>query len=592
VIKAIKNFRHKFAGKKTVIAVAAIALLVCTAVVYTVLANKSPRSFYLESEGKNFKKYSDEIKKAYKDFYAEKKPYMENKYKTRTEFTADIRSESEKPFGIPNAKNIMEFIRKGKLIIDTNNNPASKESMTRLSLLLEKSPLLDATFIARDGTMDFTIPVLLPDKYFSFNTDRMDDIYNRLYKRYNLPDIKPKRAVKPVDIAKTIKFSEQELDNIIKDYGAFISGLIDEKDVKYGENVTLNIGGETIKGREIKVDLNGDKTSKFLREIMDKAGSDDTLLKLTYENYADIAQIFDEAGLFQLYKYFEDKGYLGLNDTLKGFINHLNVKKDIDLFKSNIKKFADDTSFKDGMKMVLVVDKSGNILDRKVELSCAKADGENIAVSIHTGTNDVRNDNFRNGIFSIGLSSARPDGVKLEQVWNVSTNLGAISKNGEEKGKIDIGYSSSRNGADVFSVQGKLDIDRKFDEQTFKNNSLIKYEISFKGNDPGVTDKFTGELNSSKWKNNKLKTTNANTSFVLNMDLPSMGLKDTTVKLGLTNEDRLDVDFSLPEIQPDKRIDINNISDGELEKVEAEAMASLGMFYIKNRQIVDALLGY
>ena len=551
---------------------------------------KSPRQFYLESESKNVKRYSDQIKQVYNDFYTYQKPYMDSRYKDRLELTADLQSGEEKPFGLSNAKDIFDIIRKCKLVVDSNNDPNAKKSLTKLSLLLESAPMLDAEVYTNNRQMGVTIPVFLPDKYFMVNLDKLDEVYDRLESRYNLLPLKPKRVLKKVDIAKAISFSNEEFDGVIKDYGSFVAGLIDESDVKYGKNVTVKVGNEDREGREVVVSLSSEKTKKLLQGIADKISSDDTLLKLTYGNYSDVIKLVDEAGIFQLFEVLDQKGYLKLNKTLKSYMENVDVKKDLDKFKASIKDYGNSAVISDGLKMTLVIDKSGAILDRKTDISYSKSSGEKTAIDIHTGTNDVKNDDFKNGFCEIALSSTDTNGQKQAVLWSFNSDITPSGTGSDKKGKIEITNSNKVNDKEEFSAQIKLDLDKKQDPATLKDNSTVKYDIGFKGGESAATDRFNGEIDTVSWKNNKTKTRDANTTLLINADLPSYNLKNTSLKLDLKKEDRLEIpEFSLPEVQPANEVDLNNISDAGLLKVENEMLSSFGTFYLQNKPMMDAI---
>lgn len=571
------------------ISVLTAAALLATA--YLTMFSKQARQFYLEAEAKNFKKYSDQIKQIYGDFYSDQKPYIEGNYKKRVEVTADIKSEDTKIFGLSNAQGIFDIINKCKVVVDSKNNPAVNAGLTNISLLLEKAPLIDITVFKKDRQLGFTVPVVLPDKYFTLNLDKLDDVYDRFYKRYDLLPIKPKRVVSAVGMAKTIRFSNEELDSTAKNYGTFISALLEDKDVQYGKNVIIKIGNEVKKGREVAITLDSVKTKKLLQGIAEKMSNDDVLLKMTYENYADVIKMLDEAGLFQALKVFDEQGYLKINDTVKGLLNTLNIKKDIPGFKGALKKFLSDVDYPDGLKMTVVIDSSGNILDRKVTINASSNDNAGRVININTGTNDVKNDNFKTGICSIKLIDTLKDGNTYTREYSINSTIIPTGKN--EKGGIVINYTGKKNDNLELSTQVNLDIDRNTDELTMKDNSTVKYVVRWaKDKNSSEGDKLSGELSSVSWKNNKLKTRNKNTTLTMNADLPSSGLKNTSLKLDFKKEDKFDIgEFQLPQLSNSNTIDLNNVTDKDLEKVEGEIEASFGTFYLKNKPIVDAVMG-
>ncbi len=553
---------------------------------------KSPRDFYLEAEARNFKKYSDHIKQIYGEFYENQKPYMNGKYRNRLELTADIRSDTDKPFGFSNSRNVFDIIRKSKLIIDNSINSDRKETGTRLSLSFERMPLLDAAAYTAQGHMRFNIPVLLSDKYFSVDLGKLDEVYDRFYQRYNIVAVKPKRVIRAVDLARSISFSGTELDRVERDYGAAISALIDRNDVTYGKEVKVKIGGEQKEGKEIIVSLNGDKTRTLLQTIAEKAGLDDALLKLSYGNYTDVIEILDQAGLFQLFDVLEKKGYLSLNDALKFYLNGMNIKKDLNGFKEAMKEFGNNTAYPEGLEMKLVVDKSGNILGRNLKVMLAeKASADKVVIGIDTHSNSLKDDNFRNGFASFSFTTVNPAGTSLTHVWDINTNFGVPQGGTDKKGSVDINYFKRKNDNEEYTIQLKLDTDKRMDDKTMKENSSTRYSIGFREGINNPMDVIKGELSATSWKNDKQKTRNMNATFTLNADLPSLNLKNTELKFNLVKEDKFDAEFKLPDVKQGDLIDLNRISDRELDNLEISIARSFGAFYLKNRYVVDTLFG-
>ncbi|MCX7749359.1 MAG: hypothetical protein N2645_21075 [Clostridia bacterium] len=576
--------------KILLIALGAVFLIAAAFSSYFLLVNnRSPRQFYLEAEARNFKKYADGLKGGYRDFYESQKPYMESNYKSRLELTADISSESDKPFGIANSKTIFDLLRKSKLIVDSNYSPKGNKSFTNLSLLLEKSPFIDAAIFTDSGRMGFTLPIMLPDTYFTFNTDRLGQVYDRYFTRYKLPPIKPERLIKKVDIAKEFKFSDGEFDNIIKEYGDLISESLEEQDVKFGRDVPVSIAGTDYGGRELIITLNEEKSEQLFRKLTDKISTDSVLLKLTYGNYAGIIKMLDEAGFFQLLEFMGSQGSIKDGEALISKLKDIRAVKDTSALMESVKKLQ--AEMKPGeLKMVLIVDNKGNILDRNVSLAFTGEGNAKSAFEIHSGTSDLRNDGFKNSFCTLKFTQTSADNQKLEQEWNFRTNITPSGAEGNEKGRLELGIHTKKNETAQSETKAVLDLDKAIDELTLKENTRVNYDIQLlaSGSEP---DTLKGEINTSSWKNNKRKTRNSNTVFTITAEMPSQNLKKTSVKLGLVKEDRLDIgDFDLPQITDGNSVDLIKITDAELIKVENRGLASFGIFYLKNKSIVDAFL--
>ncbi len=576
----------KIVLSKRNVAVAAICILIAAVLILTAcffLIKPSARDFYLKAEGKNIKNYAQQLKDSYKEFYNENKPFMDNSYKSRYEISADIESSDDKFFGVKNSKAIMDILRKCKLIIDYQNNPAKHESLTNAGIMLEKAPLIDAKVITGNGQTAITVPVLLPDKYFTFSQDNLDKIYDKL----NIP-ARPKLLLKTVDIATALKFSDKELDDVIKNYSDYFSNMIDNKDVKYGSKTIVKAGSKEFEGTEVLVELDKAKVEKLFKGILEKAVLDETLMKLTFQNYDAITTLLEKAGIFQALNEFYKGGFLSLDDDFKTILAQMSGKKDINSVKSSIKKLAAGLSFPDGLKMTLVIDSSGNILSRKINTTMKTGEGESITYNIYTGSNDIKNNNFDSIIFDLSVEVQNKNGEKILRSVKVD-NTQTVAGDNQTDAKNSIKYERQRNGKEEFSAGIYLDKSFKTDFKTQGGKDAIKYEILINYALSGKTDKIQGELNTAYTSNEKKKTRSSTSNITINANMPSINLPDSSIKIGLVSEDKFNTSFSLPKVEASNSICLDNISDVHVESIEKEIFKSLGQFYADNQPLVDAV---
>lgn len=573
--------------KAVIVLIAAAATMAAAAAAYFLLGGKSARDLYLDAESKNFQQYAQIIKKSYTDFNESRKPYKTGNYKTRTEITLDVKSgggtASDK-----SVNGILDVADKCKLIADSKNNPTEKTNLTELSLLLEKTPFLDAEIFSKDQQLYFTVPAFTPNRYFKLDTGKLNEVYDR----FNIP-VKPLRVPSLVDAAGAIELDFDEFDNLTKEYGSFISKSIRDKDVKFGKSVEMNISGQKAKGREVTVNLDGAAFTALMKGLAEKAGSDDIFAKLTCGNFAAVSEIVDEAGIFRLFDYLDVTGAMALNDTEKELLKSINVKKDLDSFKKQLGELFKGCDFTDGLKMDMVIDNTGNILDRKaVAIMKNTQRGKEYEVSIHTGTNSLQYNDYRNRYLEVEVSEKSDSEKNNRQYFKFNPSIGPSSKDGGYKGSMEISWGIDDGSGVHSATAASLELDTSADELTMKENSTVKYNIEMQGNNEGQPEKLTGEIKTSKWKNNKLKTRNRTTAFAINADLPDFGITGFSAVLNLAGEDKLEPEpFKLPEVGAAKVVDLNTATDQELNKVLDETMGSFGTFYMTNKPIVDAVLG-
>jgi len=575
-------------NKKTlIIVITLVTVIAVAAAAYFVFGQKSARDFYLEAEGRNFQQYAQIIKKTYTDFNEARQPYLAGNYKARTEITLDVNGEGSS--ASDNAANgIVNVLGKCKLVVDSKNNTAEKKNLTELSLLLEKTPFLDAQIFSEGKELYFTVPVFTPDRYFKLDTSRLNEVYDR----FNIP-VKPLRIPSLIDAADAIKLDIGEFDSLTEEYGSFISKSIKDEDVKYGKSVEMNISGQRTKGREVSVNVDSVAFTALLNGLAAKAGSDDTFAMLTYGNFAAVSEIVDEAGIFRVFDFLDDTGMVALNDTQRELLKAVNVKKDLEGFKKELAELFNSCEFTNGVKMDLIIDSAGNILDRKaVVLMKDTASGAEYEVNIHTGTNNLKYNDYRNRYLELEIIVKSGNKKKNQQYFRFNPTIEPSSKHKNNNGSMVISWGIDAADGMHSSTEVRLDIDASTDELTSKDNSTIKYNIELQGSNEGQPEKLSGEIKTSKWKNNKLKTRNQTTAFTINADLPDFGITGFSAVLNLAREDKLEMEaFMLPEVAAASVVDLNTATDEELNRVAEEIMGSFGTFYMTNKPIVDAVLG-
>ena len=573
--------------KALFIVISALAVILIAGTAYMMLSGKNAREFYLDAESKNFKKYADQLKKAYKDFKEAQQPYLTGNYKIRNELTADIgQNANAGSSGAGSVNGVYDLIRKCKLVVDYKCNPIEKTGVTGLSLLLEKTPFIDAEIISKDNRLYFTVPVLTPDRYFSVDTNKLNEVYDR----FDIP-VKPSRVPDPNALANAVEFNGDEFDALASDYGKFIADSIKEAGVKYGKTVELTISGQKVKGREVSVTLSREESNALMKGLAEKAAGDETFAKLTYGNFAAASEIVDEAGIFQLFYYLDKTGAVVLNESEKKLLKALDVEKNLEGFKNEIGKLFDGFDFTDGLKMNLIIDKSGNILDRKaVAVIKSSIDGAEYEINVHTGTNSIKYNDYRNRFLEAELRAKSGKEKDSRRYFGINPAFTPSAGDGDGKGSIEIHWGADAEGGVRSATSARFDIDSATDELTLKRNSTVKYSVELQENSEGAPDKISGEIDTAKWKNNKMKTKNQTTAFTINAELPSFGISGFSAKLSLAREDRLEFEaFKLPEVAGGSVVNLNTATDEELSKVQDEILSSFGTFYMTNKPIFDAV---
>lgn len=568
-----------------IISLCIIFAAVLAYIIYSAVSRKSTTEIYLDAESKNFERIVNKIEGYYASFVEKQKPYMEGPNRSRTEITADIKG-AEELLGLKNAGQVSGIINRAKLIIDTRTQPQKGISAAEASLLLERTPFLNAELYSDGRTIWFAVPEIMPGRYFSTQRDRLGDLYDR----FSIP-VKPMDTISGPKIAKSLVFDREPLMASAKKLGDIFTGYFTDETVTLKGKLDFAAGEKTFEGLEFHIYLNEERASSLFRELFTAVSEDEVLLKHVYGNYANMTALLDDAGLFRLFGYLDDTGTMTLSDYERKIVDRLSESKDIDAFGSRLKQLAADYRLKDGLIMKVVIDKDGNILAREIMLDISNIKGgTSYKLDIFTACSNEVLDDIRNRKVSITLveyggEENRTTELSVVQVFEKTDGAGA-----DTRGKIDIMYAVTgangiRNQMDI-----GLDISGGLDQKTQRRNRTIKIDAKITGETGDGS--VSGTLSNMSWSNKKQKTTNSVTSIDISADLPFLNINDFSARLDIKDEDSFDIgDFPLPDMGRENVMDLGTASDEDLNRLEMEVMASFGAFYLNNKYIFDAFFG-
>ncbi len=579
--------------KKLYISIVILLLILAAALVIALLLPKNAVDFYINAEKRNLNRIIQWADDSYTEFIAEQEPYMDEAHRRRVEITANLKSGGE-AFGLGQTDQLSDILKKCKLIVDTKKQPQEGKSLSNLSLLLDRTPFIDAQLFSNEQSLYLTVPVLMPGKYFSARLDQLDEVYDK----YSIP-IRPKKFVNAVEIAKALQFDGAEVRNSTEKLGDIAAKYLTKNTVKYGEKREILISGEIFNCREVLVSLDEMLATALLHELADFIARDDALLRYTYGNYANLSSLLNDAGLFRLFEYMDETGTVVLNESEKALVDSLSMEKDVEVLRKAFKETVSRYIIKDGFIMTLLIDKDGNILNRRLILELLNEEDNNfLALNINTGSSNTVFEDARNRVVNLVLTektadSNAQDGNNGEFMKVKELNIMPVFekvKGAETKGSVAIKYAFSSPGEEDTGFDLDLDISSVPDELTLKKNNRIGFVAEIFG-DTGE-GKLQGEWTNSTWENNKLNSRNSTSEILLNADLPFIGVHDFSAGISLAEEDRFGIEpFTLPDIQQSTVTDLNKATRKDLDRIMAEIMASFGSFYFSNKSFFDAFLG-
>lgn len=581
-----------------------VGILAAAGIVYLAAALILPQDatrLYYRAEKKNFDKIVRWVNRNYTTFMENQQPYRNDTYRRHVEVTADIGPDGE-AFGFSGSDKSAELIKGMKLVLDSKRQPQEGAAISDVSLLYKKAPLMDARLFSDKESIYITIPVLMPERYFRADPNRLDEVYDK----FSIP-IKPKKLPNKAIISETLAFDAAVFEKSAAKLGEVFKKYFTKETVVYDGDREVAISGQTVNGKEVIVTVDEKSATDLLGELTDIIIQDDALLQYTYGNFADLSALLDDAGLFRLFGYPGDAKTATTDGYEKSLIDKLNIKKDIPAFKRLLKEASGKFLPKGGLRMVVVIDSAGNILSRKMTLDLRDtAGGNSFLLEIGTGASSMEFDDARNRFVDIAVTEFGTEG-NLQRSGNgdgMADNLGerlkttelyimpVFGKDTDTKtgGAVSILYTTVPAGGSVSGIDIELDISPRQTDQDMKRSQAVKFHAKYIGDTgEGIV---AGELNNKAWENKKLNSRNRILNITVNADIPFLDIHNYSAALNITGEDRFGTEaFTLPDVQKLDVFDLNAATGKDLDRLEAEIMASFGTFYLNNKPLFDAFLG-
>lgn len=597
--------RKKSSNNKAMILMTFVILAAAVVYIAIVMRPESAAELYLNAEKRNFNRILQAIDNKYSSFMAKQEPYLENPYRRRIELTADIEPGIGTFTGKSGFKTV-DFIKAGKLVVDTVHSHSDGVSAAEASLLVKKTPFMGMELFTGEGKLFCSIPVLMPDRYFSARLDELDEVYGKL----SLP-VKPKKLLDNVAIAQVLKFDKSAFTEAAGKMAGIFKKYVTGDDVKYGRDKEVTISGRTFKGKEVIISLSEEAATPLFRELARTAAVGGPLLEYIYGNIAGLSGLLDDAGVFRLLEYLDETGAVIFSDYEKNTISSLRIDKDIGVFAEVLKEAAENYRLSDGFSMALVMDGDKNILERRLTLEVigtAERDKSSYTLEIRTGSSNTRFEDARNRFVDIVLTehgatgkaagageTVGADKADTDRAAPVKTTelriMPSFEKTAgtETKGTVEVRYVI-REGASVTGFDLKLDISESMDGETQKRNRITRFWADIFG-DAGK-GALEGSIDSYSWENKKMNSKNytSNINFVIN--LPYQDINNFSASLYLAGEDRFGIEApKLPDMNQESVTDLNTATQEDIDKIKAEALASFGEFYLSNKALFDSILG-
>jgi hypothetical protein len=587
----IKN-RNLYILTSAILVIAVIAVIIFI----SVGKNKNVKDLYFEIETKNFVNFMSDIIKKQNDSMAKTKPLREQPSRTRHEISvklSNLGSGGNQGLNIP--EQAIDVINSSKLVLNSRYDLKNDIQTGSLSFLLEGQSFLDINTFLDKNIMGLQIPVIY-DKYFVLDKNNVSYAFDR----FGI-DMPAKKILIPSEINDTLKIPLVEFKDIFTDYIAFMEDIIAEQNISITKNVKLkqveypvsNYNNPVLQGKNEQQDNDKQKQQNLVTvksETSSKFGAASLLgvvsksdiklepetvyqsqessnnrsksdkydiftIKLNEDEFKAVAEktidmLCSDKRLFDITlgktytvcEMLKDAGYFDLSKDLEAAYNQSKKYEDINMLKQDLLNIIKYSSFPEGFNMALTVDKSGNIVDRKISFA-NKMEGESKRMfSLHAGQFFTR--------------------LVIEQ------------ESSESKSENSLGTDNS-NAVIEIEIIRQDKAGRNFIYINCVNN---------------IWPDFKAAINTTKTSSEDNKKKTLNTNYILDIDLTctELGIEKGNMLIDVKREDRYGIDFTLPEINEDTAVDIKSITEDGIETVKTEIQFSAAKFLLTNQYLINA----
>ncbi|MGE7767609.1 hypothetical protein [Peribacillus sp. NPDC096540] len=526
--------------KKKTLIITAVLVCIIISVSVAAIIHKSPKELYLLAEYKTYQNSKEEWVNRYGNSIEFQEKMM--KQPSSSEMTLSGNVEMDSLGNDPDFEKFQELLRKVSLTANTEQDPISKQGHYKLALNVEKENALDMEMFQSKDKLGLKVPVLY-EKFFYLNFDEYGEFMRRTDPSYDGPDNLEVSDLEWQDL----KLTEKEQEYIQKRYGIFLMDRLEVENFKVKKGVEYKHEGETVKLREVTLKLSASETKNLLNDFMDQLIEDNKLHNMIVNRAQKVAKASAMA---------EDVEVLDTKEMKQQLVNGL----------KDAKIEMKDISFPNGFSSTLLIDKSEQIIDRKVTMDV----GGNSRVNIEMNSKNIPygNDQIFE-YFSVALS---PEKDEDSQVMFQVTNDVAVNKNKRSENLMASFMYEEYGETEEIKFTMKSDIiGEKGGKQSITRNS----NLNIAGGDfSDMPSDFKGAIKQMSDLN--LKKDYSNVKFEVKLGLED-DLDSGTVTVKLDSKTKLKDKVDLPDLELDsgEGLSVVNISENEMYKIQKEVGTNL-----------------
>lgn len=505
---------------------------------------KSAKSIYLQSEAESMMKLSADVSKAYGEYEAYMKPYLEKPVYSTTELS-EITLDATIPD--PQAQKVLDLLKNAKIVMQSNIDEQKNQQAGNLEIHLKDKKLATIEYFLNDTLMGFRLPEFY-SKYGYVDLKDRDAIKEKLGEEL------PKRFLTYRDLYDAVSFKQDEVKSILTPYALLYAGNIKDSQVTINKEASFSEEGFQASAREITVTFTEEEAKALATQIAEKAKADQKLFDLIYTRYNNVSTLMKDSGypVEEISKEEFKKNYdQGFDDLLADM-------------KSS------DTNSKEQLKMVMLVDGDHQILTRKLLFTGKENKEEQLfwdSVAYKKGADTYYRYSLHN-----------PEGVNSEEM---SFTYKAAEQNGKTVGKFGILMKETQNPV--------LDFNTTFEvtKQDKKETGVYDFKVAFEDEYSAQPVSVSGNVTLSETVTDNGRDSEG--SIKLNFDNPTPDMpKGMSMKLKSKQE--FGKALEIPAMTADNAINLATITDEQMMEIQQEAGVAAQKFMAENAELVQQFM--
>lgn len=432
---------------------------------------------------------------------------------------------------------IAQILKMSKVKVESFQDMKNNQNYLKATITpVGAQPVVMESFSDKDKS-GYGVPAFY-NKYLYANTADQEKINKELGQTI------PSGTINPNELVSALTVNKAEVESIGKEYAKIYADSITRKQVE---------AKSTEEGQQYTVNFDDQQGEQFLTKFTTALKSDDKLVDLIFTHYEKITKVYKNAGA-----------------SLEKPQTKETIKKEIVDYADSLIRDLDKKD--NSLRMLIIVDKNGNIVQRNMSSSNnspedtdivkifnnSALDAPDIRVLVETSDKETSvNERFD---FNFTL---KPEGDRKKGAVTVLSK--STSKENPQDSEVTVNFTTTHK------------------DKTQKLDSTILVKSTKKGVAQTFKGGFTFNLEETGDKT-------ASFDYAVNADLNAQTMPD--LKLVLSGKGGYEVGktMTLPTVNETNAVNLGTITKADMEKIQEELGQGFGNYIMNNPVILQSVL--